>query len=374
MSNILINCSNLKFGGGIQVAHSFLNEIKNIDKDMYIVICSNALYEQLNIDEFNFRFRFIKYDIKSNPINAISGRNKFLSSIVYKFSVNKVFTVFGPSYWKPSVFHVCGFAKPHYIYKDSPFFKIISFKSNLILKIKGFFHLYDFRNNNDILITENENVTKQLSKIIKKKIYTVTNYYNQVFDQVTEKKIFSFSKKKAVKLLTITSNYPHKNLQIIDSVIDYLRHNFPDFKFIFVLTINKNEIKVSNRNLKYIEFLGKVDIKDCPSLYNSCNYMFLPTLLECFSASYCEAMKMKVPILTSNLGFARGICKDAAIYFDPISAKSIGDAIYLLYLDKNKQKELIAFGTKRLNFFDSSKERAKKYLKIINNETNYTRP
>ena len=27
--NILINCSNLKVGGGMQVAHSFLNEIKN---------------------------------------------------------------------------------------------------------------------------------------------------------------------------------------------------------------------------------------------------------------------------------------------------------------------------------------------------------
>jgi glycosyltransferase involved in cell wall biosynthesis len=374
MINVLINCSNLTKGGGIQVAHSFLNQIIDIDRNKYIVVCSQALYDQLKRDEFNNRFKFFKYDIKASPINAILGKNKFLSSLVSQFFVDKVFTLFGPSYWKPGVFHVCGFAKPHYLYKDSPFFKMMSFKDMLILKLKGFFHLYDFKNNNDVLITENENVTEELFKIIEKKIYTVTNYYNQVFDNSSTNKVYDFTENKGLKLLTVSANYPHKNLKIIPSVIDYLIESHPSFNFMFILTIDESEMFVPNRMKKHIKFLGKVNIEDCPSLYNSCNFMFLPTLLECFSASYCEAMKMKKPILTSDLPFAHGICEESAIYFNPTSIESIGDKIYNLYRNKDKQEELIKFGIKRLDYFDNSKTRAEKYLNIIENETNYTRP
>jgi glycosyltransferase involved in cell wall biosynthesis len=374
MSNILINCSNLTKGGGIQVAHSFLYEIRNIETNNYIVVCSVAIFDQLRKEEFNNRFYFIKYDIKVNAINAIMGKNKFLSSLVNKFKINIVFTIFGPSYWKPSVYHVCGFAKPQYIYKDSPFFKQISLKHKLLLRIKEFFHIYDFKNNNNVLITENKDVTMKLSKIINKKIFTVTNYYNQIFDKPLKKTYLKFEEKYDAKLLTVCANYPHKNLKIIPKVIEYLLKTYPKFNFKFILSISENEMNISNLAKKHIKFLGNIKIEDCPSLYNSCDYMFLPTLLECFSATYCEAMIMKKPILTSNLPFARGICNDAAVYFDPVSAKSIGDEIYNLHYDKDRQKTLINQGLERLNYFDNSKDRAEKYLNILEDETNYSRP
>ena len=53
-----------------------------------------------------------------------------------------------------------------------------------------------------------------------------------------------------------------------------------------------------------IEYLGKININQCPHLYVQSDAVFLPTLLECFSASYAEAMLMKKPIITSDLGFA----------------------------------------------------------------------
>lgn len=114
MINVLINCSNLTKGGGIQVAHSFLNEIRNIKTNNFIFVCSTTIFDQLRKEKFNDRFYFINYDIKVNAINAIMGKNMFLSSLVEKFKINIVFTIFGPSYWKSSVFHICGFAKPQY--------------------------------------------------------------------------------------------------------------------------------------------------------------------------------------------------------------------------------------------------------------------
>jgi hypothetical protein len=76
---------------------------------------------------------------------------------------------------------------------------------------------------------------------------------------------------------------------------------------------------------------------------------------------------MEKPILTSNLSFAKGICKNAAAYFNPMDAENIADVIYELAIDKNKQIELINKGKEQLKTFDSSKQRAEKYLKIITN-------
>ena len=115
-------------------------------------------------------------------------------------------------------------------------------------------------------------------------------------------------------------------------------------------------------------FLGKVKIEDCPSLYNNCDFMFLPTLLECFSASYCEAMKMELPILTSDLDFARGICDKAAVYFDPTSVESIAECFINLSSDLNKQNDLVINGKNRLLSLDNFSQRAKKYIKILTNE------
>ena len=48
--NILINCSNLKFGGGLKVAHSFLNEVKKGYKQhKFIVVLYSNLYDQFRV-------------------------------------------------------------------------------------------------------------------------------------------------------------------------------------------------------------------------------------------------------------------------------------------------------------------------------------
>ena len=50
--------------------------------------------------------------------------------------------------------------------------------------------------------------------------------------------------------------------------------------------------------------VGPIKSAECPSLYSECDIMFFSTLLECFSASYAEAMIMKKPIITTDMGFA----------------------------------------------------------------------
>jgi glycosyltransferase involved in cell wall biosynthesis len=66
---------------------------------------------------------------------------------------------------------------------------------------------------------------------------------------------------------------------------------------------------------KYVYNLGPIPIPECASLYKECDAMFLPTLLECFSASYIEAMYMEKPIVTSDLDFAHTVCGNSALNF-----------------------------------------------------------
>ena len=366
---VLINCSNLKVGGGLQVAHSFLNEISNNYEHVFHVVLSETLNEQIDQSIFLSNFSFQVYSIQPTIIKALLGNDAELIKIEKGFNPDRVFSVFGPTYWKPKAKHICGFAKPGYIYKESPFFKTLSLKESIKLKILEFLHMFSFRNHTDIIITENEDVSTRLQKRIKKETHTVTNYFNQVFlDNSKWENSIAIPRTDSFKFLTISANYPHKNLEILKKVIPILLNKYPKFKVKFYLTISEEDFGfLPTKSKECITFLGKVSINQCPNLYSQCDFLFLPTLLECFSASYCEAMYMEKPILTSNLSFAKGICKNAAAYFNPMDAENIADVIYELAIDKNKQIELINKGKEQLKTFDSSKQRAEKYLKIITN-------
>ena len=366
---ILINCSNLKVGGGLQVAHSFLNEIGNNAEHDFHVILSEPLNEQIDQSVFLPNFSFQVYSIRPTVIKALLGNDSKLNKIEESFNPDRVFSVFGPTYWKPKAKHVCGFAKPDYIYKESPFFKILSFKENIKLKVLEFLQMYSFQNHTDVIITENEDVSIRLRKKIIQPIYTVTNYFNQVFlDNTKWDNSIEIPKTDSFKFLTISANYPHKNLEILKKVVPILLDKYPNFKFNFYLTVTEEDFGfLPTKSKECITFLGKVSINQCPNLYSQCDFLFLPTLLECFSASYCEAMVMKKPILTSNLSFAKGICKDSAVYFDPMNPENIADVMYELVMNKEKQMELINKGIEQLKAFDNSSQRAEKYITKITN-------
>tara|TARA_R110002096_G_scaffold415027_2_gene616441 strand:+ start:1046 stop:2146 length:1101 start_codon:yes stop_codon:yes gene_type:complete len=362
--NILINCSNIKIGGGIQVSHSFLNQISSNKIDTFVIVLSNSLIKIIDKNKFGLNHHFENYNIQASSFNVIFSKDKFLDNLISLYSIDVVFTVFGPSYWKPAVPHVCGFAKPHYIYKSSPFFNEISFFNSCKLKIMEFFHLLDYRKNCDVIITENPDVTEKIGYILNKDSFTVTNNYNQIFDSHDSWEYLKLPNFDGKYMLTISANYPHKNLKIIPLVVkELISRNIQNIKF--VVSLDKGQLETCDQIDEYIIYIGKVSIYQCPPLYQQVDYLFLPTLLECFSASYAEAMKMEKIILTSDLDFAKGICGNSAVYFNPLNEKDIVDKI--LEIDQNlaKQNLLIQNGLMRLKDFDTAEERANKYLDIL---------
>ena len=138
------------------------------------------------------------------------------------------------------------------------------------------------------------------------------------------------------------------------------------FRFRFVFTIDEDEFQEIPTELKECFcFIGKVDVSECPSLYQQADIMFQPTLLECFTATYAEAMRMEVPIVTTTLSFAKGLCHDAALYFSPLSAKEAADCIFRLLKDLDTRRKLVEEGKKQLIIFSTAQERADKLISIL---------
>lgn len=73
---------------------------------------------------------------------------------------------------------------------------------------------------------------------------------------------------------------------------------------------------------------------------------------------------MEKPIITTDLGFSRSICEDAALYFGPCDPRAAAGAVERLVDDVQLQDKLRRAGKRRLAAFDTPAERAQKILEI----------
>ena len=357
----LINASNLKNGGGIQVTQSLCEQLARFEQHRFVVVLSSFVSDSFLKLGPNTYVR--RYDIKNNLSSLAFGRDSFLDELVVKEKVDAVLTVFGPSRWRPKTPHLCGFARAQIILTDSPYYRRLTLKDKLLYKI----WTWSFKRCSKYYYTENKYISDKLPQLLGNvKVYTVSNYYNQIYDQPERwRRNRTLPTFDGITCLSISTHYPHKNFEMIIDIVRELKHEHPDFKVRFVLTFEEKEMPVPDDLKNAFVFIGKTDVSECPSLYEQSDIMFMPTLMECFTATYPEAMRMEVPIVTTDLEFARGLCGDAACYYSAVDPKAAVEAIYMVATDKEYAKKLVENGKKQLNTYDNYKQRADKLINIL---------
>ena len=179
---ILINASNLTKGGGIQVGDSFIRELVNHPEHQYMIVCSKQVAESLG--DFLFKLPSFIQVTKRPPTEwkerlfRLLRLNPFLSCLCKEFSADAVFTIFGPSYWKPPVPHLCGFAQCFRLYLDSPFYRIISTPRRIYSRLCGMIYLFMFRHDSDIMVIETSDGKQRLQKIFpSKRIFNASRIF-----------------------------------------------------------------------------------------------------------------------------------------------------------------------------------------------------
>ena len=369
---ILINTSNLYVGGGLQVALSFINELKEMNTlHQYHIFVSQAIDKQLDKNSFPKNFHF--YLIEKSPASLKTRKQivTHLNALEEQIQPDIMFSVFGPSYWKPKAKHLTGFADGWAYNPDSVAYNRLPLFKRWKMRLHEKYKSYYLKKNADFFVMETEDAKVKLSEVLgikNENIFVVGNTYSTVFnDDVYMNESNEFYLKlppkqdEEFRLIYIAHNHANKNLAVINDLLPLLAEQ----NITFVLTLNETSFKnLFPTPTDRIINLGPISQKSCPSVYKQCDALFAPTLLETFSAAYPEAMKMEKPILTSNYSFAKDVCQDAALYFDPLDPKDIADKIKRLVAEKALQRKLVEKGKKRVKEFETARSRAEKYISI----------
>jgi len=363
---IIINTTNLKKGGALQVAISFIYECIEFSENEYHVFLSPSMEKEIQQDKFPKNFIFYSFN---NPGRFIIFNNtiKLLNEEEKRINPNCVFSVFGPTYWKPKSKHVMGFANGLYLYDDLPYMKEMKGLIKLKFILTKYYHQFLLKNNADLYVVQTEDMKKRFLKFIDKSdniVRVVSGKYHTIFDnEVYDFKLLPKKNKDEFWFVTISAYYPHKKLDMINDLVDMIKEKKLNIKFVLTIPsdIFENKFKQSK---DYIINLGAIKLIECPYVYSKCDALFLPTLVESFTASYPEAMKMRKPILTSNYSFATSVCKKAALYFDPYNIEDVKKQINKIYTDKKVYNDMIEEGSKIVDELPSTKQRAYEYIKL----------
>jgi glycosyltransferase involved in cell wall biosynthesis len=373
MPRILFNTTTLHKGGAMQSSVNFLNTIlqKPTEFEWHF-----ALSEAV-VNEIQKANGSLPNNVEVFPVSP--ARDKKSRTRLFDFAQrvqpDAVFTFMGPAYVKFSQPHLLGCCEPWVSHAGLTAYRALDFpfewlKFWLLTKYKRHW----FRKA-ECWVTETENARQGISRNLSvplDKVHIVSNSCGAgYFEQVESAQPFPKSEQK-IRIFCFSAFYKHKNLSILPVIAAELKKLRPNLDFEIVLTLPANsdwkEIESRAKKLNVAEHIvnqGPVPIAQGPTVYQTCDLVLLPTLLETFSATYPEAMAMGLPIVTSDLDFARDTCGDAALFFPPRNARAGVDAIVRLLDDRTLWNDLIAKGKQRLKDFPTPQERYELYLDLI---------
>ncbi|MBY8275698.1 glycosyltransferase [Vibrio fluvialis] len=363
---VLIFAGNLRFGGGVAVASSFIKElslmINNTDESLpnYDLIVSKTVYS--NLSSFGVDFSVFN----SVAIKDYFGLNAIFQGIDTKiFDYDVVFAVFGPLYSirKPKNL-IVGFAQPWMIYPNSSVWGQLDILERIKSRFKYAIQKKIFLRA-DTLVVELPHVKDRLLSFdTSKDIRVVNGCIDSVFRDKTKWKscnIIRDSDSKDFYVGVISKSYIHKNIKFYQLVADELRRRgINNVKF--CLTLSESEFSnLGFSNDSHFINVGQLSLDQCPDFYKNIDLVLFPTLLECFSGVCVESIYMNRPIIAFDFQFIKDICGNDANYIKENDYSSCADIIEY-YMEKEKCEN---FQTDVVKKFGDSSRRARDYIDII---------
>jgi len=366
MASILVNGISAKLGGGKSILVNFLSLLyESNNKEQFIVIVPPG-NEYLKYAKENIRI----VPVKNSYFPLVVFYFSTIKKIVKKYKVSLIFNL--ADFIIPvSTKQVYLFDWPYAIYPDSIAWGSISRKEWLFRKFK----LFLIRRYIHLPVLLMAQTTVAADRL--KKIFSVNNIEvvpNAVsIDNLTGGRYKDFDlPKERIKLLYLTKYYPHKNIEIFLPAARIIRDE--KLPYSIIITINESQHENAKKILETLKEekldeivmnAGHVEMEHVPSLYQQCDALLMPSLLESFSGTYAEAMYHGKPIFTSDLDFAKVVCGDAAFYFDPLEADSIIRSIKSAYENPDVVLSKTALGKERVKSFLSWEQVFNKILKSI---------
>lgn len=354
---LMIDASICSKGGGVQVALSFIENIAIDSSFKVICVVNPEIDQQLSLQaKENIKHYYVE---SIEPIYKKISQGKRISEIEKKHNPDLVFVVFGPSYWRSKAPCIQGFALPLMVYENTRNYVYKNdIKSKIYQNLLNYFKAKIFKKNTEYAVVETQTFKQRLSSFMsfdESKIFVIENSFNANFLMKNENLNKSLCNSELLNIFIPSAYYPHKNLNILIDVACFLKNEF-NFHLKFNFLVHKDSedwrnivFLAKNKNVEeYFFTYGVVPNTKMKELYAINDFILLPTLAEASTAVYPESFISKRVLLTSDIDFARELCGNAAIFFDPLDARDIAEKIIRINADSEQQAQLIKNGLERV--------------------------
>lgn len=366
---ILINVVNARnIGGGFQIVYNFILKTQEYvlgDVEWYYAV-SERLDSFLD-DNFKSNIPLGHYYIfPDQPDFKVTywGVKRDLKSLEASIDPDVVFTPLAPGYFFFKHKEVMGFANAWITNATSYAWKSMSLKPKIRMWLYGIMQRFLLRKAKYI-ITQTETVKGGLLRVTNlssDKVKVVPNVLPPVWQSVDPTPLKSDD--HWIDVAAIGGPMPHKNLEIIPDVLDFLDREF-DVHNVRFHTVLPTDSDVWNRIETGLKAHGREDCmvnhgnvkqEELSDLYRRCQLCFLPSVLETFSASAIEAMYFDLKTVATDLPFNKEVMKDSSLYYEPMNAKSAAEQIAKLVADETLRNQLSVKMKERLNdYYDFKK-------------------
>jgi glycosyltransferase involved in cell wall biosynthesis len=214
----------------------------------------------------------------------------------------------------------------------------------------------------DIIITDSNSTMKDLKlcfgiKSSKVRVIPLAADLNHTSEKVPAKYGI-----KEDYILYVGTVEPRKNLIRLIKAYNELR---PKEKLVIVGCSGWNNKEIYKQKNENVIFTDYVPSEDLNKFYSNAKIFVYPSLYEGFGIPILEAMKCKVPVITSNTSSMPEVAGDAALLIDPTSVNEIKNAMSKLLKDKKLRDSLVKKGIKQAAKFSWDKT-AKETIKVYN--------
>lgn len=131
----------------------------------------------------------------------------------------------------------------------------------------------------------------------------------------------SYNDQIGINLFYPSAFYPHKNHLLLSDIID------PDAWPINKLTLTIDDYLNPLSKARWIECVGRLNVDMVVDEYRSTDGLLFLSQSESYGFPLIEAMWLGIPIICPDLEYARDLCGDEAIYFDPFLSDSLLSAV-----------------------------------------------
>jgi glycosyltransferase involved in cell wall biosynthesis len=361
---IALLCHNMHLAGGYVIGINFIKCLKKVASNHQFLLFApvDRGYENIELPAGS---KVVLVDQRQNLLIRWIFHKFRILEIIKEFDTDIVFGMGNLAMVRPGCKQAMALTDAHHVYSAKHYIR-----DRLSARVRKWFVKREIKQALpyvDIVFCQTSVTKERFADVFsypQERIRIMPSAISKDLVQIEEKQVKSpdiFKDGQYFNMFYLTKYYTHKNMEILIKIFRAFPEKLKDVRCIITaLPSQGRNARIFFDNIKkyklekQIVSIGYVDQKELAGYFINSDAIFFPTLLESFSSTYLEAMHFKTPILTSNLDFARYICGEAAIYFDPWNPEDVVEKILLLKNNNKLKEELVNKGKDRIcRFFMS---------------------